>query len=138
MAVAMLGVVSLFGFAACSSPETRIEKDPALYSSFPPDVQASVKAGKIGIGFTSQMVYVAWGKPDRKKEIIDEKGKHEVWVYLGTRQEFDGYDMVEVPRPSANGQVGGVYIDQRPRFKTVYYERASVTFTDDKVSKIVQ
>lgn len=135
-------VVAIFvvaiGLAACSTPATRIEKDPALYSAFPPDVQASVKQGKIDIGFTTDMVYVAWGKPENKKEIVEEKGKHEVWIYLGTRQVFDGYDTVEVPRATGNGQLSGVYMEQRPRFRTVYYERASVTFTDGKVSKIVQ
>lgn len=130
--------LALLACTGCSTPESRIEKDPALYSSFPPDVQASVKQGKIDIGFTQNMVYVAWGKPETKKEIIDEKGKKEVWIYLGSRQVFDGYDMVEVPRPSSNGQLAGVYMEQRPRFRTVYYERATVTFTDGKVSKIVQ
>lgn len=126
-----------FLLAACSTPQTRIEKDPASYAKFPPDVQASVKQGKIGLGYTPDMVYVAWGKPENKKQIVEANSKKEVWIYLGSRQEFDGYDLIEVPRVGPNG-TSGVYIDQRPRFKTVYYERASVTFTDGKVSKIVQ
>lgn len=133
-----LVVLALIVCTGCSTPESRIEKDPALYASFPPDVQASVKQGKIDIGFTQNMVYVAWGKPDTKKDVIDEKGKREVWIYLGSRQVFDGYDMVEVPRVGSNGQLAGVYMEQRPRFRTTYYERASVTFTNGKVSKIVQ
>lgn len=131
----MLGCCFLL--AACSTPESRIEKNPAAYASFPPDVQASVKQGKISIGYTPDMVFVAWGKPDNKKQIIEANVKKDLWIYLGSRQEFDGYDMVEVPRVGPNG-VTGIYIDQRPRFKTTYYERASVTFTNGKVSKIVQ
>lgn len=135
--LASLGASLLF-LTACSTPQSRIEKDPALYASFPPAVQANVKQGKIAIGYTPQMVYVGWGRPDSKRTITEEKTKREVWIYLGSRQEFDGYDFVQIPRCDGNGRPCGFYIDQRPRYRTVFYERASVTFTDGKVSKIVQ
>ena len=137
-AVHFLAGITVLLLAACSTPESRIEKNPALYSSFPPDVQANVKKGKIEVGYTYDMVFVAWGRPDNKKTITEANVQREVWIYLGTSQQFDGYDFVEVPRVDGNGRPAGVYIDQRPRYKTVYYERASVTFTGGKVSKIVQ
>lgn len=136
--LAFAGIITVLFSAACSTPQSRIEKDPALYASFPADVQENVKAGKIAIGYTPDMVTIAWGKPDTTKEIIDDKGRREVWIYLATRQVFDGYDSVQVPRPAVNGQAGGFYIEQRPRFRTEYYDRGKVTFTDGKVSKIVQ
>lgn len=132
-----MGLTMLF-LAACSTPESRIEKNPALYSSFSPEVQANVKKGKIEIGYTYDMVYVAWGQPSRKKTITEANVQREVWVYLSANEQFDGYDFIEVPRVDGQGRPAGVYLDQRPRYKTVYYERASVTFTSGKVSKIVQ
>ncbi len=111
--------LSLLLLTSCSTPESRIEKNPALYAAFPPDVQANVKKGKIEIGYTYDMVFVAWGRPDTKKTVIEANTKRDVWIYLGTTQQFDGYDFVEMPRVDGNGRPAGMYLDQRPRYRTV-------------------
>ena len=58
-----LGV--LLGLTACSTPESRIKKNPELFNSFAPEVQAKVREGEIDIGFTQDMVRIALDRPDR-------------------------------------------------------------------------
>ncbi|MBV8062861.1 MAG: hypothetical protein JOY51_04650, partial [Nevskia sp.] len=36
--------------AACATPEARIKDNPSAWSSLPPDQQALVKKGEIGLG----------------------------------------------------------------------------------------
>lgn len=67
--------------AACSSPERRIERNKALYNTFPPPAQEKIKKGEIDIGFTPDMVLVALGKPSRKYSRKTAETEQEVWVY---------------------------------------------------------
>lgn len=128
----------LIALISCSTPESRIEKDPSTYSAFPAKVQNKVKEGKIDIGYTTDMVCIAWGKPDRKTESVTSKGKTEVWTYLSSRQEFDGYDYMSVPRYYRNGGPAVYYQEPVPRYRTVFYEYASAVFTNGKVVKYTQ
>lgn len=67
--------------AACASPETRIKKNQAAYDSWPPETQASVKAGKAEVGFTAEQVKVALGKADRIYTRKTAEAVQEVWAY---------------------------------------------------------
>lgn len=67
--------------AACSTPERRIKKNKAAYDSWPPEVQAAVKAGKADVGFTPEQVRVALGKADRVYTRKSQTSVQEVWAY---------------------------------------------------------
>lgn len=71
--------------AACSTPARRIKKNQAAYDSWPPEVQAVVKAGKADVGFTAEQVRVALGKPDRIYTRKSAASVQEVWAYTGAR-----------------------------------------------------
>jgi outer membrane protein assembly factor BamE (lipoprotein component of BamABCDE complex) len=67
--------------AGCSTPASRIKKNPDLFASFPPEVQANVRKGVIEIGYTKGMVYLAFGRPNSIYERKTDMGITEVWSY---------------------------------------------------------
>jgi len=77
-----LTIPLLLLLAACTSPQKRIEKNPELFASFSPEVQESLKAGKIDLGFEPKMVEIALGKPDRTYTRKTAEGTETVWVYI--------------------------------------------------------
>ncbi|HEU5081624.1 MAG TPA: hypothetical protein VFT72_20595 [Opitutaceae bacterium] len=75
---------AVFGllFAACSTPESRIKKNPEIFSKLSPEEQQLIKEGKVGIGFTPEMVKLAIGDPDRVTTRTDANGVTETWRYV--------------------------------------------------------
>jgi len=82
---AALGAVWLAG---CSTPETRIQRDPESFARLNPDQQALVKAGKVGIGFDMSAVKLALGDPDLITVRTDAQGQTQTWHYV----EYVYYD----------------------------------------------
>ena len=68
--------------AGCSTPASRIRHNPALFGTFPADVQQKVRAGRIEIGFTPDMVRLALGTPNRVVRRESAGGLAEVWSYV--------------------------------------------------------
>jgi hypothetical protein len=76
--VTLLAVLLL---AACSTPASRIEGHRAAFDRYPPAVQEKIRAGRIDLGFTPEMVTLALGEPLRKLTRSTPEGEAEVWVY---------------------------------------------------------
>ena len=75
--------------AACSStPESRITDNQQLFANFPPDVQQKIRAGRVDVGFTPEMVKLALGEPARKFLRRSEAGDTEVWSYHDNGPRF--------------------------------------------------
>jgi hypothetical protein len=72
---------SALALSACSTVDSRIGKQQALFDSYPPDVQQNIRNGRIAVGYTPEMVVMALGEPDRKVETQTEDGLAEVWSY---------------------------------------------------------
>jgi hypothetical protein len=72
--------------AGCATtPAERIEKGRATFASWPPDVQARVKAGEVAPGFTTEQVRMALGDPDRVFTSVTGTATEEVWAYRNHR-----------------------------------------------------
>jgi hypothetical protein len=84
-ALLVLGVL-----AGCASPDSRIKDNPGAFSQLPPDQQAMVKQGQIGLGMPEGAVEIAMGKPDRVSERVDASGTQKIWHYT----DVDTYDAV--------------------------------------------
>ena len=68
--------------SGCSTITSRIAAQQANFNSWPPAVQAQVKAGQIDLGFTPEQVTVALGEPDRVDNLTTvTTTKGEVWIY---------------------------------------------------------
>ena len=71
--------------AGCSTVERRANQHAQMLAGLPPDVVRGLREGKIDIGYTAEMVYVALGPADRVYSRRTTEGTTVVWVY--TRRE---------------------------------------------------
>ena len=77
----LLSALLLAGGCATSTPQTRISKHREAYRGFPSEVQRKISAGVVDMGFTTEMVLLALGEPNREFSRQTENGTAEVWVY---------------------------------------------------------
>jgi len=75
--------------AGCSTPESRINQNPAAFARLTPEQQQLIKEGKVAIGFDQTTVKLALGDPDRIRERTDANGTSEIWSYV-TYEGDDG------------------------------------------------
>lgn len=85
----MKTILSVFALAAglvllagCSTPQSRINENPAIFARLTPEQQQAIKEGKVALGFDAPMVRLALGDPDRIHERTDASGMSEVWSYV--------------------------------------------------------
>lgn len=75
---------SLVLLAGCSSPSSpnaimdRVDANRDVYESWSLDIKDAVLSGQVLRGMTTDMVYVARGKPDER---IERGGGDEIWIY---------------------------------------------------------
>lgn len=74
-------VASVLLVAGCATPERRISRNPEAFAKLTPEEQQMIREGKVGIGFTAEMVKLALGEPDRTYTRTDEAGTSLLWVY---------------------------------------------------------
>ena len=86
----LLPAVLLALLTGCSTVERRAAKHATMLGSLPADVRQSIRGGKIDIGYTTDMVYVALGSPDRVYSRRTAEGTTVVWVYTKREPSFDG------------------------------------------------
>jgi hypothetical protein len=138
-------LLPLPGLAACllascapSTPDARIQANPALFNSLPASEQALVQQGKIDIGMPPQAVYLAWGKASLEYSGSDDSGNTLRWDYAGSQpvyinNYYGGYGYGRI------GPYGRVYpgyaYGVAPQVEYVPYRRATVWFTNDRVTK---
>ncbi len=68
--------------AGCvTTPAQRIARNRAAFGQWPPEVQARVRAGEVGLGFTPAQVAMALGEPDHTFVRTTAQGTEEVWAY---------------------------------------------------------
>ena len=122
----------------CASPEQRIKKNPALFTSLPEQVQAQVREGKVALGFTKDAVFLALGRADRTYTRKTANQSVEVWSYVGVEYR------------NKQQQVRGTfrYRDHKGRTRTahdtvwvtvqneIHYEKVRVEFTEQAVTAI--
>ncbi len=120
--VALLAVFLLLVLSACASVQElrtqRISENQELFDSYPAEVRSKILRGEIEVGFTSDMVRMAWGPAD---EVFSRTMKHRrttVWEYTRLRR-YPDMDWLHVPM---------FYFDSSGRrsigFHTVWVDRS--------------
>lgn len=105
--VLLLTLSLLMLAASCATVDSRVQDNQAAFDSWPADVQEKVRAGKVDVGFTQEMVRVALGEPDRVMSRTTDRGVAEGWVYMDKSPKFSlGLGLGTVRGSSAFG--GGV------------------------------
>ncbi len=127
----MIGLLVTAGCA--STTESRIDREPDLFASFPPDVQELVRNGQVRVGFEPDMVRLALGEPNRKviRQAADDQ--REIWYYEGryfTLESHDFHDRWHHGRPGAM-----IHYDTT---RETIYDRMQLDFVDGKLVSIEQ
>ncbi len=129
MKISALLILSLTAltFSGCNTVKSRIEEKSAVFASLDPEAQARIKQGLVDIGYTTDMVYIAMGSPDEKKERITGEGNETTWIYNSYWQEYQGSRLMGFRRI--------VYFDSRARAYRVFYEPVRAELYQDRVEE---
>ena len=71
--------------ACASTPASRIKKQQALFDSYPAEVQANIRMGKVAPGYDQEMTRLALGEPDETSTEVREDGETLMWGYTRSR-----------------------------------------------------
>lgn len=86
--------------AGCESMRNaRIRENQALFASLDPFSQHLVRQGLFNHGFSSELVYMSLGRPNRVTVAETAKGKLETWTYRNFLYESSGAVSVGVSTP---------------------------------------
>ena len=138
-----IAAAALLTITGCQTVDTRIKEKPDVFAKLDVATQDKIKQGIIDLGFTEDMVYLALGAADQKRESVSAAGNTLTWIYNTYYERFDGTTHAGYSRQ--------VYFDPYLRTYRVYYrpvfadtyvnekeERIRVVFKDGKVSVIEQ
>ena len=85
----LLILAAAFALSACMTAQQfrdrRIASNLEVFNSFSTEIQQKIRAGQIELGFSEEMVRLAWGIPDRIYTRTTDKGEATVWTYSRTR-----------------------------------------------------
>jgi hypothetical protein len=81
--LAVICAVTAGLLAGCESTgvSSRIQEKPAVFAGLTADQQKMIESGEIEVGFTSDMVYLALGKPARVNTKDTPDGPVTMWTY---------------------------------------------------------
>lgn len=136
-------VVALGFLAGCNSFNSRARQMSAVYDQLPASEQQRLQRGAISIGDTPEMVYIALGNPDERRDTTTADGTHTTWIYRTYWQQYEGtawlgYRRVIVPVQGGRGYA----IFHEPVTQDVYRthadDRFRVTFANGVVSQVEQ
>lgn len=92
-----------FVASGCSTFESRATEKAAVFNALPEATQNRLELGKINVGDTEDLVYIALGEPTEKRLLTRADGTSSVWTYRTYYNEYAGstwyYRRVIVPTP---------------------------------------
>ena len=136
----------LAGFAflaGCQTVDYRIKQKPEVFASADKATQDKIKQGIIDLGYTEDLVYLALGAPDQKREKLTEAGRNVIWIYNTYYDRYDGTQFAGYRRSVYFDPYLGAYrIYYQPVYAESYrqekQERIRIVFKDGKASVIEQ
>jgi hypothetical protein len=133
-----LCAVAAAALAACATPASRIERNPAVFATYPPEVQENIRKGIVEVGYTTDMVFIAKGEPKRKYQRRTADGVFDVWSYVGTdywtdRQRVMGSYHVQDASGKTRTLHDSVWVDVRQERE---YEKMRIEFQDGVVTAL--
>lgn len=141
----MIVVAASLLHLACvpSTPQARIEKNPAAFASLSKKHQELVKQGQITDGMTQDAVVLAWGAPEQRFQGSQNSKTTERWDYVGSRPVYTnqfyggfgrGYGSCgPYGRYGRRGFYDYGYLGFGPEVAYVPYRVASVWFLNQRV-----
>lgn len=117
-----LAAVALSTLVGCNTFDSRAREKSATYEALPQDTKQRLQRGSISVGDTQDMVYIALGTPDEKREVSTSDGTAQTWVYRTYWEQYEGTAWVGWHRvivPTARGYA----IYHEPITRDVYRSR---------------
>ena len=131
LSLALLGI--FLCNCAVQTPQTRIERNPALYQALSSKQKELVQQGQIGENMPSGGVYLAWGNPARKSQGHRDGKSFQRWDYMALEPVLtnrfsygygSGYRHGRYGRHGYHGYGVGQSIDYIPyRSRTVLFHQ---------------
>jgi outer membrane protein assembly factor BamE (lipoprotein component of BamABCDE complex) len=141
--LAAVALAAAFCFSGCDTFNSRAREKSAVYNSLPASTQQRLERGKINVGDTQDMVYIALGNPEEKRDVTTASGTQTVWVYKTYWEQYEGsawvgWHRVIVPAPNGRGYM--VYHEPitQDLYRTHVDEVIRVTFANGVVSTVEQ
>jgi hypothetical protein len=132
IAAAALGLVLAAG---CSTPETRIQKNPDAFARLTPAQQDMIRKGQVGLGFDETMVRLAVGEPDRIRTRVSAEGATVVWIYA----DWDNNDGMPLYRGWYHRYWGDPFYPYYMSYPgRRMYDQTRITLKDGKVVEVDQ
>jgi hypothetical protein len=138
-----LGLLVMGVVAGCNTTSSRISEKPAVFASLSPADQARIRQGKVLIGDSTDMVYIALGNPDKRTVTVSNNQTQTNWIYrryyqrhMGTT--ISGYRRCVVYDPHSRQRC----VIMEPVYSDLYREESQeylrIVFTNGKVAEIVE
>ena len=140
----LLALVCLALFlGGCSTIPSRIKEKSAAFSALDADTQIKIRLGRVEVGYSPDLVYIALGTPDERLTQTTKTGTSETWIYNSYRQEYlgstrTGYRQYVVIDPKTHQAV----VIYEPVYSSIYRdrvdERIRINFKASQVESIEQ
>lgn len=131
----LLCLAASLTLASCvSTPQTRVDNNPAVFGTLSPAHKNLVLQGQIKEGMSKEAVFLAWGAPDSRSSGGRSGKSIERWRYLGhypvwtDSYRYGGYSY------HSRHRYRGHYNYCPPTVEYVTYTQAVVEFSNGKVS----
>ena len=126
--------------AGCSTFRSRAEEKADVYNSLSPQTQQRLQRGTINVNDTQDMVYIALGDPDEKRQVTTADGTREIWIYRSYWEQYEGTAWVGYHRVIVPTSRGHYAIFHEPITADVYRRHADevirVTFSNERVVSV--
>lgn len=141
--ILVAGLATAVAFTGCNTFSSRAREKSETFESLAPAEQQRLQRGTINVGDTEDMVYIALGYPDERRNISNADGTQNVWSYKTYWQQYEGtrwagYRRIIVPAAGRRGFV--VYHEPvtYDLYRTHVDETIRVTFQNGVVSMVDQ
>ena len=137
-----VAALATFALAGCNTFESRAKEKSEVYNSLPPDTKQRLQHGRISIGDSQDMVYIALGYPDEVREVTTAQGAQTQWIYRTYWQQYEGTEWVGWHRRIVPLRGGGYTVIHEPvtadLYRTHVDEVIRVTFQRGVVAEVDQ
>ena len=134
-------VLAALALAGCNTLDQRIDRKSAVFVALPAVEQARLREGRIAVGDTQDMVYIALGDPNRRIEKRTATGIQTAWIYRAYHETYEGVDFAGYRRRAFfDPRTGRHFVSVEPCYVDVYRDEAEdslrVVFENGRVSVI--
>ena len=117
------------GLTGCSTFNSRAQEKAAVYNSLAPKTQQRLEKGKINIGDTQDMVFIALDTPDGKRDITTANGAETVWIYKTYWEDYSDTGWIGWHRYYET-RTGGAF--------SIYHERVPLALDRTRVADVIR